>query len=305
VGKGSDKPGVEIAVAQAERMGIPTLIEFLQNGPSDAGNAAGMGALPARYRKLWQELVSMNTRQDQATILCREAWMGDPSLDTPPWDRIRAVLERDTPCSLALDLSNKYVLGLAGAHRTGRTTVAVELCRMAAELLPGKVALLSTGPRPEMEIEGVKSLQEGAPERAAKLIAQDESLHLIVIDMPAMGPSRAGLLTIPWLNAFDSMSLVPVVTADELTEGIAMVNAVAEFESLGWIMTFVDGVDHMGALLSLALASNGPFGFVGKFNEEDDPQLELARWDSVVNRMENHVTAVDGPDDGSTGGDAP
>lgn len=305
VGPGSKdtNKGVEISVAKAERVGIPSLMEFLQNGPGTSDSSRAMGALPARYRTLWQQLVTMNMRQDQATILCREAWAGDPALDTPPWQRIRTVLERDAACSAALDLSSPHVLGMAGSHRTGRTTIAVELCRMAAELLPQKVALVAADGPVDDEVEGVKYITESAPEKAAKMVAQDPSLQLIVVDMPAMSPSRADLLTIPWINAFDTLSLVPVVTADRLTDGIALVNALAESECLGWIVTHIDGIDRLGAVLSLALASCGPFGFVGRFDDEE-PRLELARWESIVDQMERHIGREPGAPDQGGGGRA-
>jgi len=284
----SGEERVEIAVALLDRVGIPSLVEFLTRSSATpaAPTQITQEVWPPRYQKLWNTLVDVGVRPDQADILCRESIAAASELDAGPWDTVETVVERFAPCSPPLDLSVRQVFGLTGASGVGRTTVAQEICRMAGEIVPDRIVLVSSDPMVVAEAGFEVAAMESASE-AAHAVSFQRELRVIVVDLPPVkeGDPKLGLGN--WLNEFPDLVLLPVVSADRpLSDAVGTINRCAEHRSTGWIMTGVDGDAMLGTAISLALATGGPLGLQGRVDEVGTPRLQLARWSNIFERLQ-------------------
>jgi hypothetical protein len=287
-----DETGVtrtELVVSSMDKVGIPSLVDFLKPVERDDRLAPGPRAAaderwPARYARVWETLVSIGVREEQATILVREAWNEDEALDALPWRSVREILEQHSPCSPPLDLSSLQVLGIIGQPFTGRSTVAGGLCRMASEIIPERVALL-TPQEPVMPGDGVEVIGFESAEEAALAVSRLPDVRLVVIDLPAprQGEPRLGMSA--WWRMFPEMMLVPVVDAmGPPSEALGLIRHCKEQKHTGWLMTGVDDDTQLGPVVSLALGTHGPLGIQGK-QPHDIPRIELASWSELVDRM--------------------
>ncbi len=287
-----DEAGVsrtELVVSAMDKVGIPSLVDFLKpierdDEPAIRPRAGADERWPTRYARVWETLVAIGVREDQATILVRDAWNEDEALDALPWQSVQRLLEERAPCSPPLDLSTLQVLGVVGQPFTGRSTVAGGLCRMAAEIIPERVALL-TPQEPVMPGDGVDVLGFESADDAALAVSRLPDVRLVVIDLPAprVGEPRLGLSS--WWRLFPEMMLVPVVDAmGPPSESLSLIQACSELKHTGWLMTGVDDDTQLGPVVSLALGTNGPLGIQGK-EPHDIPRIELASWSGLVDRM--------------------
>jgi len=167
----------EIVVATTNTLGTPSLVEYLKNGPTARTRRRG-STLPERYQRISEQLVTLGMRPDQAEILCREAWEGDETLDSPPWQRIQAVLEQSAPCAEPLDLAHFAVLGLVGYRGAGRSQVAADMAATAAQQVNGPVGLMS-------------AFEGGAPVQGVARIAAEEPLDVAAAVESKMAKNEA------------------------------------------------------------------------------------------------------------------
>jgi hypothetical protein len=285
------QPRVEVTVVPMGRLGTPTLIEYLNRTALPTATTtvhATQDVWPPRYRRVLDDLVEVGVRPDQAEIVCQEAMEADGGLDALPWEMVRLVMERLAPCSPPLDLSKQQVFGLAGTPGTGRTTVGLEICRMASEIVPGRVALLSDDGTVESE-DGFEVVYIDGANEAAEAVSSRETLRVVVIDLPTV---RAGVPRLGygrWFDGFAGLTLIPVVDAKStLAESVGLVNRCAEARASGWIMTGMDDDSELGAVLSLALATLGPLGIQG-CAVGGLPRLQLARWKIIFDRLKRQL----------------
>ncbi len=275
---------VEITVAPADRIGIPSMIEFLERGRATSGVGGQLGQLPARYRAVWSALVEQGVRKDQALILCQQAWQGDSELEATPWERVVEVLEQRSPCSAALDLSREHVLGLAGLPGGGRSSVGRLIAQMAAAILPDQVCLVAASGRSPVA-EGTVTITAPSARDADRQLRGSEPPRQIVIDLPPARPGADRLGFGAWFDVFPGMILVPVVHAKHpLPAAMSLLNSVAPLEHMGWIMTGLDHDQPRGPVVSLAMASVGPFAMMGR-DPDGELRLEIARWRDIVEQL--------------------
>lgn len=294
---GTREPMVEIAVIQTDKIGIPSLLEYYKENSANVIDAQDLDSFPARYRILWDQLLQTGMRADQATILCREAWVGDPEFKKRPWHRILTILEHDVPCDKSIGQSGPLILGLAGERGTGRSTAARLLCQQTGAVAPGRVALVSDATPDNAEELGYRTFGMLPPNRVARALAEIEDLSLAVIDLPAVTPAKLGFHLIPWLNGVAGLKIVPTVTTGEVAAGVTLIHALKEYDALGFIMTHVDGPEALGVVINLAMATRGPLGLQGG-PEGQQPTFEIAVWRTIVRRMMNHTSTVQVPADG-------
>lgn len=288
-----DEAGVsrtELVVSAMDKVGIPSLVDFLKpvegKGPDKTRGVHTPGAerWPTRYERVWRTLCQTGVREDQATLLVRQAWDQDAALDAMPWASVRQILEKRASCSPALDLSRLQILGVVGHPFTGRSTVAGGLCRMASEIIPERVALL-TPQAPVMPGDGVEVFGYESADEAALAVSRLPDVRLVVIDLPPprLGEPRLGLSS--WWRLFPELTLVPVVDAmGPISESLSLLNACAKHVHTGWLMTGVDDDTQLGSVVGLALGTSGPLGIQGK-EPNDIPRIELARWSQLVERL--------------------
>ncbi len=286
-----DEQGVtrtELVVSAMDKVGIPSLVDFLRplEKKTEAREPANRGAerWPTRYERVWRTLCQTGVREDQATLLVRQAWDQDDALDAMPWESVQRILDNKAPCSPALDLSQLQILGVVGHPFTGRSTVAGGLCRMASEIIPERVALL-TAQAPVMPGDGVEVFGYESADEAALAVSRLPDVRLVVIDLPppCLGEPRLGLSS--WWRLFPEMTLVPVVDAmGPISESVGLLSACAKQTHTGWLMTGVDDDTQLGSVVGLALGTNGPLGIQGK-EPNDIPRIELARWSELVERL--------------------
>ena len=284
----SGEERVEIAVAVLDRVGIPSLVEFLTRSAKPAAVPAQItqDVWPPRFQKLWNTLVEVGVREDQADILCRESIEAASELDAGPWDTVETVVARFAPCSPPLDLSVRQVFGLTGKAGVGRTTVAQEICRMAGEIVPDRILLISSNPAVVSEAGFEVVALENASE-AAHAVSFQRELRVVVVDLPIVKETDPRLGMGPWLSEFPDLVLLPVVSADRpLSDAVSTINRCAEHRSTGWIMTGVDSDARLGIAISLALATGGPLGLQGRTDEVGEPRLQLARWSNIFERLQ-------------------
>ena len=278
----------EIVVTVMDRIGIPSLLEFLTrtSAPSQpVSTTATQEMWPARFRRVLDVLVAAGVREDQATILCREAMEEESTLDATPWETMEMVMERLAPCSPPLDLSVRQVFGLAGYDSCGRTTVAQEICRMAAAIVPDRILLITDDSQVVPEAGYDVSYLDDA-EQALHAVSLNDELRVVVIDLPAMRERAPSLGFRTWLNRFEDMVLIPVLDARRpLSEAVSAIRKCAELRSTGWILTFLDDDAMLGVVLGLAMASGGPLGVQGMLPDGGMPRLQLARWKTIFDRL--------------------
>ena len=281
----------ELIVSAMDKVGIPSLVDFLRpanpqgtSAPPDQRSGSDAEHWPARYERVWRTLVHAGMREDQATVLVRRAWADDEELEALPWESVRRILEHDAACSPPLDLSRLQILGVIGLPFTGRSTVSGGICRMASEIIPDRVALL-TPKAPEMPGDEVEVFGYEGPEDGALSISRLPDVRLVVIDLPApsFGEPRLGLAA--WWRMFPELTLLPVVDAmGPTSEAVNLISACSNVPHTGWVMTGVDDDGQLGQVLSLSMATHGPLGTQGK-EPDDIPRLQLARWDDLVHRL--------------------
>jgi hypothetical protein len=284
----SGEEKTEIVVGLMDRVGIPSLIEFLTRPSTSAQSAsttASQEMWPARFRRVLDVLIKAGVREDQATILCREAMEEDSGLDATPWEIMEMVLERLAPCSPPLDLSVRQVFGLAGDDMSGRTTVAQEICRMAAAIVPDRILLITEDPQVVPEAGYDVSYLDNA-EQAQHAVSLNDELRVVVIDLPAIRERAPNLGYGTWMNRFGDLVLIPVVDGRRpLGDAVGTIRKCAEHRSSGWILTGLDDDARLGMVLGLAMASGGPLGVQGLQVLGGMPRLQLARWKTIFDRL--------------------
>jgi len=285
------EPRVEVTVAPMGRLGTPTLIEYLNRAVLPTTTTTlnlTQDVWPPRYRRVLDGLVQVGVRPDQAEILCQEAMEADAGLDALPWEMVQLVMERLSPCSPPLDLSVQQVFGLVGGQGNGRTSVGLEICRMASEIIPGRVALLSDDGTIESE-DGFDLVYVDRAAEAAAAVRSRETLRVVVIDLPVVRTGVPRLGFGPWFDVFDELTLIPVISSTApLAESVGLFNRCAEIRASGWIMTGMDDDSELGAVLSLALATAGPLGIQGR-TAGGVPRLQLARWKTIFDRLKRQI----------------
>ncbi len=297
---GTDEPMVEVSVIQTDKIGIPSLLEYYQDTSTTDLDAQDLDSFPARYRILWDQLLRVGMRSDQAAILCREAWLGDPEFRHQPWHRILTILEENMPCNDTFDYSEPLVIGLVGERSCGRTTVARQMCEQAGRAVPGRVALVSEASPEDADERGYSTVGMLTPPRLARALKDLDDPLLTVVDLPVATAGRLAFHLIPWANALRNLQLVPVVTAADPAAGVTLIRALKEFDTMGFVMTYVNGPEQLGVVVNLAMATNGPLGIMGGA-EGQDPKYETAIWRKFVRRMMNHTAHVKVPTDGERG----
>lgn len=280
---GTRIPMVEIDAIRLDKLGIPSMIEFFNRDPN-AQSTQDTDSFPARYRLLWDQLRKTGMRSDQATILCREAWVGDPELKLPPWRRVLTILAKDVPCDRSMKLAEPQILGLVGESGCGRSSVAWQMCRQATLQDSDGVVLVSEDAARLAQRSSFEVIELTTPQEVAAKLAQIGGLRLAVVDMPPVIAANLGFYLQPWSSTIASMKMVPVITAEGVTAGVTLIHALQRFGKTGWVMTHVDGPDTLGVVANLAMATHGPLGFQGKV-EESNPQFSVATWRNIVHKM--------------------
>ncbi len=284
----SGEERTEIVVTVMDRIGIPSLLEFLTRvtaKTTPASTTATQEVWPARFRRVLEVLTRSGLREDQATILCREAMEEESTLDATPWETMEMVMERLAPCSPPLDLSIRQVFGLAGDDLSGRTTVAQEICRMAAAIVPDRILLITDDTQVVPEAGYDVSYLDDA-EQALHAVSLNDELRVVVIDLPAVRERAPGLGFRNWMSRFEDLVLIPVVDARRpLPDAVSSIRKCAEYRSSGWILTGLDDEAMLGVVLGLAMASGGPLGIQGLLPDGGMPRLQLARWKTIFDRL--------------------
>jgi len=305
----SGEEKTEIVVAVMDRIGIPSLVEFI-NRPADgstaASPAAGQELWPPRFQRIMDGLLRTGVTREQATMLVREAVESDSGLESMPWETLEEVITRLAPCRSPLDLSARQVFGLAGHRDSGRTTVAQEICRMAGAVVPDRILLVTADDAvvPEAGFD-VSYIME--PAEAAHAVSFNEDLRIVLLDLPPIHDRQRNLGFSGWMEAFPDLMLIPVVTQDQsLSNALATVRQCAELRSTGWIMSRQDHDATLGLLLNLALAGGGPLGIQGCTTDSAAPHLQLAHWKAVFERLRGQLgeeAETVHPRDGGGGGE--
>lgn len=306
----SGEEKTEIVVAVMDRIGIPSLIEFINrpiHGSTPASPTASQELWPPRFQRVMDGLLRTGVNEEQASTLVREAVESDAGIEALPWDTVEEVLTRLAPCRAPLDLSARQVFGLAGHRDSGRTTVAQEICRMAGAVVPDRILLVTADdavvPEAGFDVSYIRD-----PAEAAHAVSFNENLRIVLIDLPPLRARERDLGFRSWLDAFPDLTLIPVVTRDQtFTDALTTVRQCAELRSTGWIMSRLDHDATFGLFINLALIGGGPLGVQGCAADSDAPRLQLAHWKAIFERLRIQLgeepEAVHSQDGGGQGED--
>ena len=288
----SGEEKTEIVVAVMDRIGIPSLIEFI-NRPADASKTESRSSTqdlwPPRFQRVMDGLLRAGVGEDQAAILVREAVESATGLDAMPWETVEEVATRLAPCSAPLDLTTRQVFGLAGRRESGRTTVAQEICRMAGAVVPDRILLVTADDTVVPEAGFDVSYNHGAAE-AAHTVSFNDELRIVLVDLPPLRDREPGLGFASWMTAFPDLTLIPVVANDQpLSDAMSLIRRCSDLRSTGWILSWADHDTTLGLLINLALAIGGPLGLQGRAADAAAPRLQLAHWKTIFERVRQQL----------------